>query len=41
MVTADNSTNTINCLEKLDAMAIIFKPFKIEDIINVIEKFEG
>lgn len=40
MVTADNSTNTIMELEKLNATAIIFKPFKIEDIINVIEKFE-
>ncbi len=40
MVTADNSTNTIKELEKLNATAIIFKPFKIEDIINVIEKFE-
>ncbi|EGP93864.1 response regulator [Nitrosarchaeum koreense] len=40
MVTADNSTNTIKELEKLNATAIIFKPFKIEDIINIIEKFE-
>ncbi|MCV0411683.1 response regulator [Nitrosarchaeum sp.] len=40
MVTADNSTNTIKDLEKLNATAIIFKPFKIEDIINIIEKFE-
>lgn len=40
MVTADNSTNTIKDLEKLNATAIIFKPFKIEDIINVIKKFE-
>ncbi len=40
MVTADNSTNTIKELEKLNARAIIFKPFKIEDIINIIEKFE-
>lgn len=40
MVTADNSTNTIMELEKLNATAIIFKPFKIEDIINVIKKFE-
>lgn len=40
MVTADNSTNTIKDLEKLNATAIIFKPFKIEDIINVIEKFK-
>jgi DNA-binding NtrC family response regulator len=40
MVTADNSTDTIKDLEKLNATAIIFKPFKIEDIINVIEKFK-
>ena len=40
MVTADNSTNTIMELEKLNATSIIFKPFKIEDIIMVIEKFE-
>lgn len=40
MVTADSSTDTIKELEKLDVTAIIFKPFKIEDIINVIEKFE-
>lgn len=40
MVTVDNSTDTIKELEKLNATAIIFKPFKIEDIINVIEKFE-
>jgi len=40
MVTADNSTNTIKELEKLNATSIIFKPFKIEDVISVIEKFE-
>lgn len=40
MVTADDSTDTINALEKLDATAIILKPFKIEDIVDVIEKFE-
>jgi len=40
MVTADNSTNTIKEIEKLDATAIIFKPFKIEDVMKVIEKFK-
>ncbi|MBS3922343.1 MAG: response regulator [Nitrosarchaeum sp.] len=40
MVTADSSISTINELEKLNVTAIIFKPFKIEDIIDVIEKFE-
>jgi len=40
MVTADNSTGTIKDLEKFNATATIFKPFKIEDIINVMEKFE-
>lgn len=40
MVTADNSTNTIKELEKLNATSIIFKPFKIEDVISVIVKFE-
>ena len=41
MVTADNSTNTIRELEKLEATAIIIKPFKIEDIINTMEKIEN
>ena len=40
MVTADNSTNTINELEKLKATAIIIKPFKIEDIIQAIDGIE-
>ena len=40
MVTADSSMNTINELEKLNVTAIIFKPFKIEDIIDIIKKFE-
>ncbi|MEC4848474.1 MAG: response regulator [Nitrosarchaeum sp.] len=40
IVTADSSTDTIKELEKLDVTAIIFKPFKIEDVINIIEKFE-
>ena len=40
MVTADSSTNTIKEIEKLDATAIILKPFKIEDVMKVIEKFK-
>lgn len=40
MVTADNSTNTINELEKLNPTAIIIKPFKIEDIVKVMEDAE-
>ena len=40
MVTADNSTNTINELEKLKATAIIIKPFKIEDIIQAMDGIE-
>lgn len=38
MVTADNSTNTMKELEKLNPTAIITKPFKIEDIVKTMEK---
>ncbi len=37
MITADNSTNTIKELKKLNATAIIIKPFKIEDIVNTMK----
>lgn len=38
MITADNSTDTINELEKYSATAIIVKPFKIEAIFETIRK---
>lgn len=40
MITADNSTNTMSELEKLNPTAIIIKPFKIEDIVKVMEDAE-
>ena len=38
MVTADNSTHTINELEKHGATTIIVKPFKIEVVFETIKK---
>ena len=40
MVTADNSTNTANELEKLKATATIIKPFKIEDVVKIMKNLE-
>ena len=40
MVTADNGTDVIQELEKLNATAIIIKPFKIEIIFEIIKKHQ-
>jgi two-component system chemotaxis response regulator CheY len=37
IITADNSTETIKELEKLNATAIIVKPFKIEAVFETIK----
>lgn len=39
MVTADLTKETEEKLEKLNASAIIYKPFKIEDIMNIVTSF--
>ncbi|MEK6931751.1 MAG: response regulator [Thermoproteota archaeon] len=38
MVTADNGADVIQELEKLNATAIIIKPFKIEEVFETIKK---
>ena len=41
MVTADNETDVIQELERLNATAIIIKPFKIELVFETIKKYQG
>ena len=38
MVTADNGIDVIQELERLNATAIIIKPFKIETVFETIKK---
>ena len=41
IVTADNGTDVIQELERLNATAIIIKPFKIELVFETIKKYQG
>ena len=41
MITADNGTDVIQELERLNATAIIIKPFKIELVFETIKKYQG
>jgi two-component system chemotaxis response regulator CheY len=41
MITADNGTDVIQELERLNATAIIIKPFKIEAVFETIKKYQG
>jgi DNA-binding NtrC family response regulator len=41
MVTTDLSQETANKLEKLEATAVVYKPFDINDLVKIIENIES